>query len=85
MISREQFEAYYRDRECLNAEQAALCLVKEECGGYTYRDPNEAWKVWQASRAAIRVDLPHLFPFYREGVTEALLAHGIKVTQWGSE
>lgn len=40
---------------------------------------------WKASRAVIRVDLPHLFPFYREGVTEALLAHGIKINQWGSE
>lgn len=82
---REEFEAYWRDRECFSAEQAAKYLTKEVCGGYTYRDPNEAWKVWQASRAAIRVDLPHLFPFYLDTVTEALLAHGIKVNQWSSK
>lgn len=59
---REEFEAWYADRECYNKVQATCWLVKESCGGYTYRDPNEAWKIWQAgwqaSRAAIEVELP---------------------------
>lgn len=83
MTSREQFEAYWRDRECFNEQQAIKHLSKEPCGGYTYRDPNEAWEVWKASRAAIRVDLPNLFPFCREGVIEALLADGIEINRRG--
>lgn len=49
--------------------------------GFTY----VAWSAWLESRNSIRVDLPHLFPFYRQGVTEALLEHGIKVNQFGSK
>lgn len=82
---REQFEAYWRDRECYNAEEAKLWLSKEPCGGYTYRDPNEAWKVWQASRTATQVELPHLFPFYRQAVTDAILAQGARVIEWGGK
>ena len=51
MSMREQFEAWYRNEECLNAEQAALVLQREPCGGYTYRDPQSAWKIRQAARS----------------------------------
>lgn len=74
--SRIQFEIWAADRGWSNAQ----------VNGF-YEDPrtHDAWSAWLASRSAIRVDLPHLFPHYREGVTEALWAHGIKVNQWGSK
>lgn len=51
MTSREEFEEWYAEDNCLDAGQAAFWLSKEICGGYTYRDPEAAWHVWQAARA----------------------------------
>ena len=58
--------------------------VHKKDGFYEDMRTHDAWSAWLASRCAIRVDLPHLFPFYRQAVTEALLGQGIKVNQWGS-
>lgn len=70
---REEFEEWANGR---------YAMAYNADGSYYIDSTADAWEVWQASRYAIRVDLPHLFPFYREGVTEALSVHGIKVNQW---
>lgn len=40
---------------------------------------NDRYKVWQASREAVQVQLPFLYPFYKQEVTETLMALGIRV------
>lgn len=80
MNMREQFEAWAETHYLLKELPTDF-----EDGEYTEPEMQYAWESWEASRATIRVDLPYLFPFYREGVTEALLSHGVKVNQWGSK
>ena len=84
---REEFEAAYK-AACLERPIPRFdtaVFVKDHCDDYLNSLVQSAWWAWKASRASIRVDLPHLFPFYREGVTEALHAQGIKVNQWGNK
>ena len=47
---REEFEAW--------AEGEKLCLHRGMMGGYYLADTAAAWKAWQASRAAMKVELP---------------------------
>jgi len=75
-ISEKEFSNWLADQQDL-ADRCQSSLSD--------RDIQLMESAWRASREAIRVDLPHLFPFYREGVTEALHAHGIKVNQWKGE
>lgn len=81
---REEFESAFVEEQVRNCgegfRESALYMIQKDVA--TVRS---AWWAWQTSRFSLRVDLPHLFPFYREGVTEALLAHGIKVNQWSGE
>lgn len=49
MTSREQFEAW--------ATNAGF-IVTTKNDGYLYPATNSAWKAWQASRAAIEIELP---------------------------
>lgn len=82
---REEFELEldkYLLRDGWNLVSLEMMKERDSNGEYTAARTAGAWWAWQASRENIRVDLPHLFPFYRQGVTEALLAHGIKVNQW---
>jgi hypothetical protein len=82
---REEFEAAYTEMQIRAGINSVKRLFDTLEGSYISSTTKAAWWGWQASRAVIRVDLPHLFPLYREGVTEALLVHGIKVKQWGGK
>ncbi|XEG75354.1 hypothetical protein QA447_14320 [Pseudomonas sp. abacavir_1] len=47
---REEFEAW--------AEGEKLCLHRGMMGGYYLADTAAAWKAWQASRAALVIEMP---------------------------
>ncbi|EOL9006623.1 hypothetical protein ACOZ3Q_000608 [Cronobacter sakazakii] len=47
--SREQFEEF--------AQREKLSLAYSDCG-YVYTSTDMAWRAWQASRAAIELELP---------------------------
>lgn len=56
---REEFESWYISEVWpgLVRDRVINHLMSiEPCGSYTFRDTNMAWKVWQASRAAIEVE-----------------------------
>lgn len=84
---REEFEAW--------AEGEKLCLHRGMMGGYYLADTAAAWKAWQASRAALKVELPDKAQFveyyedleggmfnwqrYMVAIQEALQQAGIEV------
>lgn len=82
MTSREQFEAHYDDWSGMVAGTAKARRVKE-----TYSDPktSAAWVHWQASRAAVVVELPdvceccYTAPEAAGAFIEAIEAAGLKV------
>ncbi|WP_454911151.1 hypothetical protein [Stutzerimonas chloritidismutans] len=62
---REQFEEWYLAQYYEGDEQCGLeWLSTEPCGGYRYAEPAKQWRVWQASRAALVVELPNCFETY---------------------
>ncbi|MDH0287725.1 hypothetical protein N7414_01250 [Pseudomonas sp. GD04087] len=96
---REEFEEWYireffdGDKDCA----AAWMITDPVSGGYLMERPAQYLSVWQASRAALKVEMPDRKQFveYYEGleggefnwrkyltaVTEALQQAGIKVKQ----
>ncbi len=79
MTSREQFLEF--------AEKQNLSLAYGDCG-YVYSSTEMAWRAWQASRAAIEVELPNQFPgeyyldrdvIYVDELIEELEQAGLKV------
>lgn len=80
MDSREQFEEWAHRKAVVSGYQhLAFLLTKNEDGSYRTTWVDSAWTGWQASRKAIEIELPFLFPFYRQEVTEVLNAAGLKV------
>lgn len=86
MTSREQFEVWLR------AQPHVLNVGVESDGTYTLHEDRVAWEAWQASRAAVEVQLPdhrdyeetlsdHELGFNTglEFCAEAIRAAGIKV------
>lgn len=81
--SRKVFESWCRKtRPCLT--------TLKNCDGvtYSYDKTQTAWKSWQASRAAIEIELPKTFPgeyntlvMYADDVEYSLEAAGIKVKE----
>lgn len=71
MTSREQFEAW--------ATNAGF-IVTTKNDGYLYPATNSAWQAWQASRAAIEIDLTnmHLLLCDQNDVVDELSKHGVK-------
>lgn len=76
MTSREQFLEF--------AKKQNLSLAYGDCG-YVYSSTEMAWRAWQASRAAIEIELPeeeslgcHAI-YYAEDVIEAIENAGLKV------
>jgi hypothetical protein len=56
---REQFEEWYLAEYYEGCKECGLeWLSTELCGGYRYAEPAREWKVWQASRAALVIELP---------------------------
>ncbi|EHN8852297.1 TPA: hypothetical protein ACI4GT_002935 [Enterobacter hormaechei] len=88
--SRKQFELMAAKELCMQPEM----VEKDRKGnGYNHKPLNLWWKIWQASRAAIEIDLP--MPKYtcfsqgfykgiaeqRKNDTDAIRAAGIKVKE----
>lgn len=58
MCSREQFEKWYLETYFDGDKDCGLeWLFKEPCGSYRYERPSTQWKIWQASRGGLQVDL----------------------------
>lgn len=58
---RSEFEAWYLREYFEGDDQCGMeWLSTEPCGGYRHAEPSKQWKVWQASRAALVVELPKL-------------------------
>ncbi|ANC80975.1 hypothetical protein [Pseudomonas putida] len=57
-ISREQFEAFWRETHCEGDEELSAKWLKREGDDYLHRDPSQAFKIWKASREAVVVELP---------------------------
>ncbi|HBO2146484.1 TPA: hypothetical protein ACQQZR_002795 [Pseudomonas aeruginosa] len=79
---REEFEAWHHAEfgYCVPEEEDPLAIG--ECV--------KRWRIWQASRAALRVELPEPYAFHQEvqtvfldRVKEALQQAGIEVKQNG--
>lgn len=86
--SREQFEAWFRrfgsEDECTN-------MLQLNSYGTNYLHPHAdlAWIAWQASRAAIEIELPPVMrieepaisfcAYGRAGVLSAIYEHGLNV------
>ncbi len=68
---REEFEAW-----AVNYN-----LARSDCGNYSDRHVNNMWKSWQASRAALRVELPSAWVLaeheYKRQVEESLDNAGV--------
>ncbi|BEC81229.1 hypothetical protein [Escherichia coli] len=70
------------------AKKQNLSLAYGDCG-YVYSSTEMAWRAWQASRAAIEIELPESFtmhsgrtPYlYVSEVQSAIRAAGIKVKE----
>lgn len=86
----EEFEEWYAAEFFEgDSDAAAEWLVKDPvCGAYLHRRPAEFFMVWQASRAALKVELPDGDPgevgprkFVIEEVKEALQQAGIEVVK----
>ncbi|EPJ8753453.1 hypothetical protein I5S62_06045 [Pseudomonas putida] len=79
---REQFEQRYPVPEgaCWNAEQGRYVLFHLKlCTVAKYEQFVESWVCWQASRAAVAVDLPNHFRPSRQEIIFAIEAQGLKV------
>lgn len=78
MTSREQFEAW-----CINH----LVSITKTPGSESYNNPRTIgmWRAWQASRAAIEIELPEeesigcTNGYYAADVVEAIESAGLKV------
>ncbi|MGQ9951185.1 hypothetical protein ACUS6I_20780 [Pseudomonas aeruginosa] len=97
---REEFEAWATSR-CVSITKAPEAMMffsgrRVPAGGYIMADTELAWEAWQASRAALRVELPEKMEPTRniygnliigsynavlDAVKEALQQAGIEVKQ----
>ena len=78
---REEFEDFILSR---NAEERGFWedrggLLGVIDGKYFVSWVQNDWELWQASRESLVIELPFLFPFYRQGVVEVIEASGLKV------
>lgn len=86
---REQFEAWYLAEYCEFDKDCGLeWLSTEPCGSYRYERPATQFKVWQASRESLVIELPAIraedyCPLsnvaYREECRASIEAAGLKV------
>ncbi|ELQ6021932.1 hypothetical protein R2217_000767 [Cronobacter turicensis] len=60
--SREQFEEF--------AQREKLSLAYGDCG-YVYTSTEMAWRAWQASRAAVEIELPKYHDYTNQDTTRA--------------
>ncbi len=77
---REEFEAAFVEREHGLGRHPRLRRMAT--GNYEYVEASSAWWAWQASRAAIEIELPDEQPgyqYYAPDVLGAIEAAGLKV------
>jgi hypothetical protein len=85
MTSREQFEKWVGDS--VNSDvHRGIMLSRHENGNYSHLATRHKWDAWQASRAAIEIELPTSFegPYmalvmYTDEVENAIELAGLKV------
>lgn len=76
--SREQFEAAIKQKYDDLIDQR---VCKNGDGEYMAWDMQVAWWAWQASRAAVEIEIPEVLDYWlgREGFAESIRAAGLKV------
>lgn len=76
--SREQFEAAIKQKYGDLIDQG---VCKNGDGEYMAWDMQVAWWAWQASRAAVEIEIPEVLDYWlgREGFAESIRAAGLKV------
>ncbi|EPS2706732.1 hypothetical protein [Cronobacter turicensis] len=77
--SREQFQSWWEEW----FGEAPLTPWSELwCGdGYSAEDIDHMWEAWQASRAAVEIEIPEVLDYWlgRESFAESIRAAGLKV------
>ncbi|ELY4860709.1 hypothetical protein SM110_004480 [Cronobacter sakazakii] len=58
--SREQFEAYFIQYHLNDNPEMVELFLKRDGEGYKLPCPNDEWRMWQASRAAMEVEIPEV-------------------------
>ncbi|WP_319727463.1 hypothetical protein [Cronobacter malonaticus] len=56
--SREQFEAYFIQYHLNDNPEMVELFLKRDGEGYKLPCPNDEWRIWQASRAAVEIKIP---------------------------
>uniref|UniRef100_UPI001E2F83DA hypothetical protein n=1 Tax=Cronobacter dublinensis TaxID=413497 RepID=UPI001E2F83DA len=76
--SREQFEAAIKQKYDDLIDQR---VCKNGDGEYMAWDTQVAWWAWQASRAAVEIEIPEVLDYWlgREGFAESIRDAGLKV------
>lgn len=88
MTSREQFEEWVKEETGLDLWRTEYPMTEWDDQQYKCHQTNLAWMAWQASRAAIEIELPNQFPgeyyldrdvIYADELIEELEQAGLKV------
>lgn len=88
MTSREQFEAWVKEETGFDLWRTEYPMTEWDDQQYKCHQTNLAWMAWQASRAAIEIELPNQFPgeyyldrdvIYADELIEELEQAGLKV------
>lgn len=88
MKSREQFEKWVKEETGFDLWRTEYPMTEWDDQQYKCHQTNLAWIAWQASRAAIEIELPNQFPgeyyldrdvIYADEIIEELEQAGLKV------
>lgn len=85
MTSREQFEEWVKEETGFDLWRTEYPMTEWDDQQYKCHQTNLAWIAWQASRAAIEIELPEVESlgchaiYYAEDVIEAIEQVGLKV------
>ena len=81
MTSREQFEAWVKKETGFDLWRTEYPMTEWDDQQYKCHQTNLAWMAWQASRAAIEIDLSnmHLLLCDQNDVINELTKHNLKV------
>ena len=88
MTSREQFEEWIKRETGFDLWRTEYPMTDWDSQQYKCHQTNLAWMAWQASRAAIEIELPDKFPgeyyrdrdvIYADEVIEAIEQAGLEV------
>ena len=88
MTSRERFEEWIKSETGFDLWRTEYPMTEWDDQQYKCHQTNLAWMAWQASRAAIEIELPNQFPgeyyldidvIYADEIIEELEQAGLKV------